>query len=1222
MASVGNPHGNLIINATLDDSGVNNGLAGLRNQLKTARSATKATVSEFKAMGDELQANKTKVDGLSEELKIQDRIVKEYRKNYEKQVEQYGEGSEEAQKYAQRLNTQIATYNSLQGTLRRTENQVRSLEAAQEMAANSSDELSDSQDDVGQSTQKTDGIMSKYSSGIKVGLVGALAAGVAGLGALTAAVGTLGAKMANDSQVSQGKLRAQLGLTEEQAKKLTGVARDLWKSGFGESIEDTRQSLFQVKQNIRDIADKDLPGVTKKAIILAETFDGEVNEVTRAGNNIMKGFGESADNAFDLMTYGAQNGLNFSNEMFDNISEYAPLFGKMGFSAKEYFQLLVQGAKAGVYNLDYINDVMKEFQIRVKDGSKATNAAMSELSKPTQKIWQEFLKGKGTVKDVSNVVLKELKNMKNQTDANNIGVALFGTKWEDLEADAMYALGGIDGKIGDVKGKTDEAGKAIQDNLGTRFKKIGREAMSALQPLGEGAATILENAFDFSKPMLESITNSGAKVKKAMDGIWGIFQGEGTAERLEGYGILSSLFPPNTVNMIVNVTDTVRGVISKINEAFKAMQPTFAAIGIVMTNVFVTLAPIMSKAFGGILSFIGQIASVWGTFWKENGGVITQALQNVWSVVQFVMPAIIAIIRSVWGNIKGVVMGAMQVIQGVIKFFSGLLTGDFGKMWEGIKDVFFGSIKAIWNFVQLSFFGKILGIAKSLGKGLLGIFPKMWSSIVGFFKNGAANTGKMVTWLKDKAVSIATSMKDGMVKRFWDIVDAAKKLPGKIGNGIKNMAGEALKGVKSLANKMNEKLSFVVNGVIGGVNWVLGKVGVPKDSQIPKWTPPKYAKGTGGHPGGLAILGDGGMPELFRTPDGSMGLSPSTDTLMNLPKGTEVLSGEKTQQVMGLPFYKEGTKGGNWFTQLMGKAKDIVLDVSDYITKPSKLLNKVLEKLGVSAPSMAGGFGQIVKGSFTFIKDKAISFIKNKIKDFSFIPGEGGSAAVKKWVAQAIAIKGTSPSFSKALETIAMRESGGNPTVVNNWDSNAKAGHPSQGLMQFIPSTFAAHKEKGYGDIRNPIHQIIAAINYLNSRYGGINKHPGLVNMRKGGKYIGYDKGAIINRDHMAEVHKDELILPLRKFRRSRAHNLLETAGRMVGYHPESTVVQPDQSGLATTVQQQQQQISHLQKLVENSNQMVQLLTQLVSKDYALDVGGLNKYNRGLLDNQMRRKGE
>nr|WP_250634884.1 transglycosylase SLT domain-containing protein [Bacillus subtilis] len=47
-----------------------------------------------------------------------------------------------------------------------------------------------------------------------------------------------------------------------------------------------------------------------------------------------------------------------------------------------------------------------------------------------------------------------------------------------------------------------------------------------------------------------------------------------------------------------------------------------------------------------------------------------------------------------------------------------------------------------------------------------------------------------------------------------------------------------------------------------------------------------------------------------------------------------------------------------------------------------------------------------------------------------------------------------------------MKESGGNPNVVNRWDSNWKAGHPSQGLMQFIPSTFNANKEPGYGNIK------------------------------------------------------------------------------------------------------------------------------------------------------------
>jgi len=69
---------------------------------------------------------------------------------------------------------------------------------------------------------------------------------------------------------------------------------------------------------------------------------------------------------------------------------------------------------------------MKEFQIRVKDGSKTTSDAMGQMSESTQKVWKEFLKGNGTVKDVSNAVLKELKSMDNQVTANNIGVGLYG----------------------------------------------------------------------------------------------------------------------------------------------------------------------------------------------------------------------------------------------------------------------------------------------------------------------------------------------------------------------------------------------------------------------------------------------------------------------------------------------------------------------------------------------------------------------------------------------------------------------------------------------------------------------------------------------------------------------------------------------------------------------------------------------------------------------------
>lgn len=64
-------------------------------------------------------------------------------------------------------------------------------------------------------------------------------------------------------------------------------------------------------------------------------------------------------------------------------------------------------------------------------------------------------------------------------------------------------------------------------------------------------------------------------------------------------------------------------------------------------------------------------------------------------------------------------------------------------------------------------------------------------------------------------------------------------------------------------------------------------------------------------------------------------------------------------------------------------------------------------------------------------------------------------------------------------------ESGGNPNAINLWDSNAKAGYPSQGLMQTIPQTFAAYAGpyRVFG-ITNPFASIYAGLNYATQRYG------------------------------------------------------------------------------------------------------------------------------------------
>jgi SLT domain-containing protein len=133
-----------------------------------------------------------------------------------------------------------------------------------------------------------------------------------------------------------------------------------------------------------------------------------------------------------------------------------------------------------------------------------------------------------------------------------------------------------------------------------------------------------------------------------------------------------------------------------------------------------------------------------------------------------------------------------------------------------------------------------------------------------------------------------------------------------------------------------------------------------------------------------------------------------------------------------------------------------------------------------------------------------------------------------KWIKTALGIihKDTK-SNERYVNTMALHESGGNPKAINNWDSNARAGHPSKGIMQTIDSTFNAYSIKGHKDIWNPVDNIIAGTRYALSRYGSLSNVPGIKSMHNGGGYKGYAVGsANIDVDQTARVHKGEMIIP------------------------------------------------------------------------------------------------
>jgi TP901 family phage tail tape measure protein len=122
--------------------------------------------------------------------------------------------------------------------------------------------------------------------------------------------------------------------------------------------------------------------------------------------------------------------------------------------------------------------------------------------------------------------------------------------------------------------------------------------------------------------------------------------------------------------------------------------------------------------------------------------------------------------------------------------------------------------------------------------------------------------------------------------------------------------------------------------------------------------------------------------------------------------------------------------------------------------------------------------------------------------------------ALGLWISTGMRYGHVPSSWGSPLTTLIKRESGGNPNAINRWDANARAGHPSQGLMQLIPSTFAHYRLKNLSrNILDPVANIVAGIRYIKSRYGSIfNVQQANPNKRP----RGYSEGGLVGHTAMA----------------------------------------------------------------------------------------------------------
>ncbi|MBC6389199.1 hypothetical protein ERK14_06575 [Lactobacillus kunkeei] len=684
--------------------------------------------------------------------------------------------------------------------------------------------------------------------------------------------------------------------------------------------------------------------------------------------------------------------------------------------------------------------------------------AMIKASKDSNVAWSDYAQ---TATGKMALVKATIANSKKAFDTN-----LTGSMFDQINKAAGNA-GGLNKLQKKVEQVSKDVGKAIGNILGGAVGFLAKN-IGPLEKMASAVWTIVkalaQGAWQTVTAPLKLIAGDSKKGSKGLNNVAKALTAIGkhqTMLKVMG-GLIVGLFA--TVKMaqgIMFLNNTVKAykelktaivestIAEKASNAVKkvaagiqwALNAAMDAnpIGIIIVAVTALVAALYElykhfkpfrKLVNGVFKAIGKAIGGW---WKQT--------KKNFAAVQKIIGIFAKFFKKYFGNvIKDGVKNAKQAFK---------VIGDVIRVF---KDVF-----------TLNF--------KDLGKVIPKLVGDLWKLVKGIFKEGA---------------EFVEDIGSNMWKAIWNTFKGWGKA---IGNFFKDLWSDISGFVKSGINDVID----VINLGIKGVDWVLSKVGGNGHTISPI---KHLATGTTGgkldrHT--LAMLNDGndspqtGNKEMAILPNGKAFIPQKRNWMGILPKGTMVLNATQTRELMGLHGIQHFAGGSlvgsvvNGAKSLFGGVVNGAKKVANAIAHPIKFIKGLFH--GVSG--MSDFVSQFTGGLATKAADVMVDFFKHNSDSGADNPGGSGVQRWRKIIEQAASFMGQNLSgrdINLVLSRIA-RESGGNPTIKQQVsDVNSAAGHPAQGLLQYVPSTFASWAVKGHTNLLNGFDQLLAMFNDSNWR--------------------------------------------------------------------------------------------------------------------------------------------
>ena len=606
------------------------------------------------------------------------------------------------------------------------------------------------------------------------------------------------------------KINVSMDVSDESMDSIKNVINTI--QAYGVDGEAALEGVRRQWALNKEASDETNAAVVKGAATIASAYSGvDFTELIQEVNEVSKSLGITNEEALALTNSLLKAG--FPPEQLDIISEYGTQLKMAGYNAQEIQALFAAGVDTGTWNIDNLMDGLKEGRIKVSEFGQGISNSMAALLNGTnisanqmQEWGKAVAAGGESGSKAMNEIAVALNQVDDQTKKNALGVAIFGTKYEDQ-------------------------GQAIIDTL-LNAKNITIDLEASQEELNNTTAELKADPAISMKQAMADLTLALTPLLLQIAGVISLI-----ATWVSNNSTLAAIIA--AISTAIGILVGLCGALALIFSALSTIAEVLGiGLGVIAGTAGIIVAAIAALIAIGVLLYknwdeiSAKAIEIW-SFLKE---WIPEALEQISAIVISVLSSMKEFFSQIWEDIKS---NAIEIWNSTVLFFTQSIPAWIDKIGEwflklpnkiayalgfALGTIIQWGIDA-WNYLSTN----VPVWIENIGVFFSELPEIIWTWLINALTNFAKWSGNIIGWITtnvpiwiNNIVSYFTSLPESIWSWLVQVVS-------NITTWGSNMLTEAVKGAQqvfdgvintfaNLPSKMLEIGTNIVAGIKEGIS--------------------------------------------------------------------------------------------------------------------------------------------------------------------------------------------------------------------------------------------------------------------------------------------------------------------------------------------------------------------------------------------------------------------